>query len=94
MNCLDDFYFKFLKIVKSHEVAPILKLLVTLIYDQSWIERGICGQTYNVEKRVETAPENVKLVILELQIPQSSTEVKKFFSGRFLIFYKKPKYHI
>lgn len=49
MSCLDDFYFKFLKIV-SHEVAPILKLLVTLIYDQSWIERGICGQTYNVEK--------------------------------------------
>lgn len=50
MNCLDEFYFKFLKIVKFHEVAPILKLLVTLIYDQSWIERGICGQTYNVEK--------------------------------------------
>ena len=50
MNCVDDFYFKFLKIVKYHEVAPILKLLVTSIYDQSRIERGICGQTYNVEK--------------------------------------------
>lgn len=41
-NFLGDFYFKKLKIITYHELASILKLLITLTCDQASIERGLC----------------------------------------------------